>query len=87
MQYKPGKTDAKLKPYSRRRCALTHSNCAISVSKQVQLYGVQAVKQGLKAVHVFPGTVAGTHSQVTRGSLAQRGLKLVDVNPEDWKCG
>ena len=87
MQYIQGKVDAKLKPYSRRRCAMTNSNCAISVTKQAQLYGVWAAQAGLKAVHVFPGTIAGSNSQITRGSLAQRGLKLIDVNPEEWKCG
>ena len=85
MQYKTGKLTDKIKPYRKPR--LTYSNCAIDVSKQAQLYGIWAVKQGLKAVHVFPAGRINTNTSIVRTSLAQRGLKLIDVNPEEWKCG
>ena len=83
MQYKMGKIDAKIKPYRKPR--LTLGNCAIDPSKQAKLYAQWAHRQGLDTVHVYPVTRVGTHCADTRTVMHQHNLKMVEVDPKEWK--
>lgn len=86
MQYKEGSLKSK-RPYRTRR--LTDSNCAIGVEKQVKLYIDWLVKRGRRNMHVWPAGKTGHAAQVRLlvATQVQCGLKLKEVNPEDWKCG
>ena len=73
-------------PYRRR--PLTHSNCAIHVEKQVRLYAEWAQQQGLETIHIFPpkrnGNARWTYNTLLEQDLAG-SVRLVEVDPEDWK--
>ena len=88
MQWPEKDQDAPIKPYNRRRCALTHSNCAVHVDTQVRLYAEWAYERGLKVIHIFPPRKAG-YARMAYDALLKQHLmpltRLVAVDPEDWK--
>jgi hypothetical protein len=90
MQYKTGQIDDRIKPYSKARCKPNASNTQIDVEYQVKLYADWAKKKGLMTIHIFPagnpGNARKTYDKLLRQDL-DPDTKLVEVNPEDWKCG
>jgi hypothetical protein len=77
---KPGK------PYRQRR--MTAANSAIHVDQQIKRYAMWAASKDLDTIHIFPPRKSGYSRWAYEALLEQPlkpELKLVEVNPEDYK--